>query len=130
VGSGNVWKRVIAPTDLYHSLACFPEYGVPITGKGAVSKKRYSVSGTLVAMMAILGFVLIILVWWSDARTSAGKRARYTTIRLGDKHLLQRDPYMGRIIRLPGGKYLNRKEFSVILKATKAEAARKNLPVD
>lgn len=82
---------------------------------------------TLVAMMAVCAFALIVLVWWADARSGAEKRAGYTTIRLGDKQLLQRDPYMGRTIRLAGAEFLSRKEFGIILAATNAEASRKSV---
>ncbi|WP_286179396.1 hypothetical protein [Arthrobacter sp. ISL-95] len=41
---------------------------------------------------------------------------------------MQRDPYMGRIIRLAGADYLDRQYFAEILKKTEAEANKPWVP--
>lgn len=75
----------------------------------------------LIGLLAASGLVLIVLINWAGFREDAEKKAGYTTIRLGNKKLMQRDPYMGRIIRLAGADYLDRQDFAEILERTKAE---------
>ena len=42
---------------------------------------------------------------------------------------MQRDPYMGRMIRLAGADYLDRQHFAEILERTKAEAGEAAAPL-
>ncbi|MEI2277449.1 hypothetical protein OHC50_08240 [Paenarthrobacter ilicis] len=66
----------------------------------------------------------MVLINWAGFREDAEKKAGYTTIRLGNGKLMQRDPYMGHIIRLAGADYLDRQHFAAILEQTKAEAKK------
>ena len=119
-----------------------------ITGKTAfeVTRWRYRVTGFIAAdgllclylnnsgvpqslftnlvlgLLLVSALFLMVIINWASARESAEKKAGYTTIRLGDRKLMQRDPYMGRLIRLPGADYLDRQHFAEILERTKAEA--------
>ncbi|MEI2276854.1 hypothetical protein OHC50_05150 [Paenarthrobacter ilicis] len=78
----------------------------------------------LLGLLLVSGLVLIVLINWAGAREDAEKKAGYTTTRLGNRKLMQRDPYMGHIIRLAGADYLDRQQFAEILEKTKAEAAK------
>lgn len=82
----------------------------------------------LLGLLAVSGLVLIVLINWAGFREDAEKKAGYTTIRLGNKKLMQRDPYMGRIIRLAGADFLDRQHFTEILERTKAEAEKRQAP--
>lgn len=82
----------------------------------------------LLGLLLVSGLVLILLINWAGFREDAEKKAGYTTIRLGNKNLMQRDPYMGRIIRLAGADYLHRQQFAEILEKTKAEAEKQRAP--
>ncbi|MFI2565402.1 hypothetical protein [Paenarthrobacter sp. NPDC018779] len=81
-------------------------------------------TNSLVGLFASSSLLLIVVVNWAESRVRAEKKASYTTLRLGDKQLMQRDPYMGRVIRLAGGEYVDRRRFAEILAATKADALR------
>ncbi len=50
-----------------------------------------------------------------------GERAGYTTLRTSRNELMQRDPYMGRVIRLAGATPLERHHFLQIVAATKVQ---------
>ncbi|WP_426004550.1 hypothetical protein ACPFL9_19090 [Paenarthrobacter sp. NyZ202] len=67
---------------------------------------------------------VVVLIGWCASRERAERRAGYTTLRLGDRKLAQREPYMGRIIRLAGTDYLDRRHFAEILDATRAQAGK------
>ncbi|MFJ4285447.1 hypothetical protein ACIPY0_07350 [Paenarthrobacter nicotinovorans] len=82
----------------------------------------------LLGLLLISGLVLIVLINWAGSREDAEKKAGYTTTRLGNRKLMQRDPYMGRVIRLAGADYLDRQHFAEILERTKAEAAKTQQP--
>lgn len=82
----------------------------------------------LIGLLLVSGFVLVVLINWAGFREDAEKRAGYTTIRLGNKKIMQRDPYMGRIIRLAHADYLERRHFAEILERTKAEAEKQQAP--
>ena len=125
-----------------------------ITGKTAfeVTRWRYRVTGFIAAdgllclylnnsgvpqsfftnlvlgLLLVSALFLMVIVNWASARESAEKKAGYTTVRLGDRKLMQRDPYMGRIIRLAGADYLDRQHFAEILDKTKAEAEKQQAP--
>lgn len=75
-------------------------------------------------VMMLGGLGVIVLINWCAVRDRAEKKAGYTTVRLGNRKLMQRDPYMGHIIRLADANYLDRQHFSGILERTKAEAKR------
>ncbi|MFK0042239.1 hypothetical protein ACIQTW_20585 [Paenarthrobacter sp. NPDC090517] len=76
----------------------------------------------MVILLFVSGLVLAFLVAWAGRRESAERKAGYTTLRFGDKKLMQRDPHMGRIIRLAGADFLDRQHFAEILEKTKTEA--------
>lgn len=82
----------------------------------------------LLGLLVVSGLALIVLINWAGAREDAEKKAGYTTVRLGNRKLMQRDPYMGRIIRLAGADYLDRQHFAEILEKTKAEAEKQQAP--
>ena len=54
----------------------------------------------------------MVLINWRASGKMLEKKAGYTTIRLGNRKLMQRDPYMGRMIRLAGADYLDRQHFA------------------
>lgn len=76
----------------------------------------------VLGLLLVSALLLAALINWAGFREGAEKKAGYTTIRLGDRKLMQRDPYMGRMIRLAGADYLDRQHFAEILERTKAEA--------
>ncbi|MCT9868996.1 hypothetical protein [Paenarthrobacter aurescens] len=78
----------------------------------------------LLGLLLVSGLALMVLINWAGFREDAEKKAGYTTIRLGNRKLMQRDPYMGRMIRLAGADYLDRQHFAEILERTKAEAEK------
>ena len=82
----------------------------------------------LLGLLAVSGLALMVLINWAGFRERAEKKAGYTTIRLGNRKLLQRDPYMGRMIRLAGADYLDRQHFTEILERTRAEAEDQQAP--
>ncbi|MEV4953221.1 hypothetical protein [Paenarthrobacter nitroguajacolicus] len=73
----------------------------------------------MVTLIFVSGLVLAFLIGWVGVRERAERKAGYTTLRFGDKKLMQRDPYMGRIIRLAGAGFLDRQHFAEILEKTK-----------
>ncbi len=77
----------------------------------------------LLFCFGVTGLPVIVLIGSVPKREKVERQAGYTTLRLGDKDLLQRDPYMGHIIRLAGSPYIDPQRFAEILKATKAKAA-------
>lgn len=79
----------------------------------------------LLGLLVVSGLALIVLINWAGFREDAEKKAGYTTIRLGNRKLMQRDPCMGRIIRLADADYLDRRHFAEILERTKAEAEKR-----
>ncbi|WP_284987669.1 hypothetical protein [Arthrobacter sp. fls2-241-R2A-172] len=76
----------------------------------------------LLGLLAVSGLILVVFINWAGLREDAEKKAGYTTLRFGNRQLMQRDPYMGRIIRLAGADYLDRQYFNEILDKTKAES--------
>lgn len=78
----------------------------------------------MLGLLLVSALFLMVIINWASARESAEKKAGYTTVRLGNRNLMQRDPYMGRIIRLAGADYLDRQHFAEILEKTKAEAEK------
>ncbi len=67
---------------------------------------------------------VVVLMSWCASRDRAERRAGCTTLSLGDRKMAQRDPYMGRIIRLAGADYLDRRHFAEILVKTRVEAGK------
>lgn len=78
----------------------------------------------VLGLLLVSALLLIVLINWAGFREDAERKAGYTTIRLGNRKLMQRDPYMGRIIRLAGADYLDRQHFAEILERTKVEAQK------
>ena len=69
--------------------------------------------------------LVVVLINWCASKERAERRAGYTTLRRGDKMLFQKDPYMGRIIRLAGADLIDRQRFSEILDNAKNEASKR-----
>ena len=79
-------------------------------------------TNSLVAAMGVAAIPVCVLITWVPAKARAEQKAGYTTLRNELKDLEQRDPYLGRVIRNPGGEYLERAEFLAIIQAAKEEA--------
>lgn len=58
-------------------------------------------------------------------RTSAERRAGYTTLWKELQELEQRDPHLGLVIRQPREEYLSRTDFRSRIQATRTEARRR-----
>ncbi|WP_419200174.1 hypothetical protein [Paenarthrobacter nitroguajacolicus] len=78
-------------------------------------------TNTMVACMAASVIPVIVLINWCAVRERAEKRAGYTTLRTSRNELMQRDPYLGRVIRLAGATPLERQRFLQIIADTKAQ---------
>ena len=63
-----------------------------------------------------------VFIMWSEVKEQAEKRAGYTTLPSGYKQLEQRDPYLGVVIREPGGDFLDADTFREIRDRAKAAA--------
>jgi hypothetical protein len=87
-------------------------------------------TNSLVAAMGVAAIPVCVLITWVPAKARAEQEAGYTTLRNELKDLEQRDPYLGRIIRNPGGEYLQRADFLVVIQAAKEEAERLSQPAD
>lgn len=81
-------------------------------------------TNSLVCAMGLTGIPVIVLINWSAVKARAEQDAGYTTLRNGLKELEQRDPYLGRVIRKPGGEYLQRADFLAIIQDAKEEAEK------
>jgi hypothetical protein len=136
-----IWSRILVSTETRNGLVngvtafeiqrwcyratavaatiCFATFCLNTTG---VPQSWFT--NLMVTSLLISGLVLAFLVGWVGLRERAERKAGYTTLRLGDKQLMQRDPYMGRIIRLAGADYLGRQDFAEILERTRAEAMK------
>lgn|GEM_PF-3411179 len=79
---------------------------------------------TLLVLMITSGFSLVILINWCAAREFAEKRAGYTTTRTRRNEVMQRDPYLGKVIRSAGAPQLERRQFLEIIEAAKEAASR------
>ncbi|GAA2872926.1 hypothetical protein [Paenarthrobacter ilicis] len=79
---------------------------------------------TVLVLLGVSTLGLLGMMTWCGFREGAEKRAGYTTLPDGYKRLLQRDPYMGHVIRLPGADYLSSKRFREIIEKTKVEASK------
>jgi hypothetical protein len=83
----------------------------------------------VLGLLLLSALLLIVLINWAGFREDAERKAGYTTIRLGNRKLMQRDPYMGRIIRLAGADYLDRQHFAEILERTQSRSAEAACPL-
>lgn len=81
-------------------------------------------TNSLVAAMGVAAIPVCVLITWVPAKARAEQKAGYTTLRNELKDLEQRDPYLGRVIRNPGGEYLQRADFLAIIQVAKEEAER------
>ncbi|CAD5989873.1 hypothetical protein [Agreia sp. COWG] len=89
-----------------------------------ISRVPQSWITVVLVWLAFLAVVLIaVMIGLLDSKQRAERRAGYTTLRIGDRKLEQRDPYMGRVIRAPGGRYLNRTEFTAAVQSAKKDAS-------
>lgn len=87
-------------------------------------------TNSVVFAMGVAMIPVIALISWVPAKARAEQRAGYTTLRNELKELEQRDPYLGRVIRNPGGEYLQRADFLEIIQAAKEDAERLSRPAD
>ncbi|WP_427175232.1 hypothetical protein [Arthrobacter sp. 92] len=87
-------------------------------------------TNVLVLAMMIPTIPVALLIVWVPVKAQAEQEAGYTTLRNELKDLEQRDPYLGRTIRNPGGEYLPRTDFLAIMQVAKEQAERLSRPAD
>lgn len=91
----------------------------------ATHTPRSWLTDSVVFLLAIPAAIVCWLIVWVPARERAERKAGYTTLLYGDRKLEQRDPYLGEVIRQPGGAYLTPQEFHTIVDAAKEESRKR-----
>ncbi|WP_405474189.1 hypothetical protein [Paenarthrobacter ilicis] len=114
------WQRRAAAVAVFFAICIF---FLSIAG---IKNSLYM--NTVLVLLGVSTLALLGMMTWCGFREGAEERAGYTTLPDGYKRLLQCDPYMGHVIRLPGADYLSSKRFREIIEKTKSEASKMRAP--
>ncbi len=79
-------------------------------------------TNTMVACLGLSLIPVIVLINWCAQQERAEMRAGYTTLRTRRNELMQRDPYLGKVIRLARETPLERQDFLGIVAEAKSSA--------